>query len=186
MAFILFNQMTTLDLTGFHNTVTWLKKRHIVDELQWDFCSNQQTIIDDRDMRIQVDNILPDLSSYDLIFIPGGPGTREWIHDESFVSWIRTAAPVPFKVSVCTGALLLGAAGFTRDKVITTNPLALHELQPFCKEVVKARTLRDGDVITGGGITAAIDLGLYVAELISGPEAVQEITRYMDYPYYNS
>ncbi|AZN39834.1 DJ-1/PfpI family protein [Paenibacillus albus] len=185
MAFILFDDMTTLDFAGFHNAVTWLKKRNLIEDLSWDYCSNKQEVKDDRAMIIQVDRVLPVLAEYDLIFIPGGIATRQLIHDSTFIEWIRTAQEVKYKVSVCTGALLLGAAGFTKDKTITTNPLALELLEPYCKEVVKARAMRDGDVFTGGGITASIDLGLFFIESITNKEVVQEIQHYMDYPYYN-
>jgi cyclohexyl-isocyanide hydratase len=136
-------------------------------------------------MTIIADRVLPDLAEYDLVFIPGGAATRELIHDKAFVEWIQTARDAKYKASVCTGALLLGAAGFTKDKTITTNPLALDLLKPYCKEVVKARAMRDGDVFTGGGITASIDLGLFFVESIANKEAVLEIQKRMDYPYYN-
>ncbi|MUT64680.1 DJ-1/PfpI family protein [Paenibacillus sp. NEAU-GSW1] len=186
MAFVLFDDMTTLDFSGFHNAVTWLKRRNIMEDLSWEFCSNKKEIKDDRGMVIQADRVLPNLSEYDLIFIPGGAATRQLIHDHNFVDWIRTAKEVKYKVSVCTGALVLGAAGFTKDKTVTTNPLALDELEPYCKEVVKARVMRDGDLFTGGGITASIDLGLYFIEALASKEAAQEIQLYMDYPYYKS
>ncbi|GGA01166.1 dimethylglycine dehydrogenase [Paenibacillus marchantiophytorum] len=184
MAFILFDDMTTLDFSGFHNAVTWLKKRNILDDLTWETCSNKQEVKDDRGMVIKVDRVFQDLSEYDLIFIPGGIATRSLIHDIEFMTWIKTAQNVKYKVSVCTGALLLGAAGFTKGKTITTNPLALDLLKPYCKDVVKVRAMRDGDVFTGGGITASIDLGLFFIETITNSESAQEIQKLMDYPYY--
>ncbi|WP_027086979.1 Atu1372/SO_1960 family protein [Cohnella panacarvi] len=184
MAFILFDDMTTLDLAGFHNAVTWLKKRNLMESLTWDFCSDKEEVTDDRGMRIKADRVLPPLSEYELIFVPGGMGTRRLADDVAFVDWIRTARDVPYKASVCTGALLLGAAGFTGGKTITTNPFALELLKPYCKEVVKTRAMRDGDVFTGGGITASVDLGLFVVETLTNKETAQEIQRLMDYPYY--
>ncbi|QHW33533.1 DJ-1/PfpI family protein [Paenibacillus rhizovicinus] len=185
MAFIMFDDMTTLDLAGFHNAVTWLKKRNILENISWDYCADASEVTDDRGMRIRADRVFPDLTAYDLIFIPGGIATRRLVHDPLFVDWIRTAAGVPYKVSVCTGALLLGAAGFTKEKTITTNPLALDELKPYCKDVVQVRAMRDGDVFTGGGITASVDLGLFFIETITNKDVVQEIQLYMDYPYYD-
>lgn len=184
MAFVLFDDMTTLDFVGFHNAVTWLEKRRIIQDLSWDYCSNKKDVKDDRGLNIQVDRVYPHLSEYDLIFIPGGIATRHLIHDKAFVEWIQTAKDVKYKVSVCTGALLLGAAGFIKDKKITTNPLAIDLVEPYCKEIVEARVMRDGDVFTGGGITASIDLGLFFIESISNTEVVQEIQKYMDYPFY--
>jgi transcriptional regulator GlxA family with amidase domain len=185
MAFIFFDGMTTLDFAGFHNAITWLKKRNMMDDLSWDFCSDKEEVKDDRGMIIRMNRVEPHLAEYDLIFIPGGPATRKLIHDKAFVEWIQTAKDVQYKVSVCTGALLLGAAGFTKDKIITTNPLALAELEPYCKKVVQARAMRDGDVFTGGGITASVDLGLYFIETITDKETTAEIQKYMDYPYYS-
>ncbi|MFC5403438.1 DJ-1/PfpI family protein [Cohnella soli] len=186
MAFILFDDMTMLDFSGFHNAVTWLKKCGVMDDLTWDYCSGSSTVRDDRGMVVQADAVYPDLSTYDLIFIPGGIGTRTLIHDQAFIEWIRAAKDVPYKFSVCTGALVLGAAGFTKDRTITTNPLSLELLEPYCKEVVKARAMRDGDVFTGGGITASIDLGLFFIETITNRAIMQEIQLRMDYPYYKS
>ncbi|ANE45594.1 thiamine biosynthesis protein ThiJ [Paenibacillus swuensis] len=186
MAFILFDDMTTLDFSGFHNAVTWLKKLDIVEDLSWDLCSTHKEVKDDRGMIITVDKVTPDLSEYNLIFTPGGVATRQLIHDKPFVDWLQTAQEVQYKVSVCTGALLLGAAGFTKEKTITSNPLALDLVKPYCKEVVKARVLRDGDLFTGGGITCSVDLGLFFIESIYSKETAQEVQRYMDYPYYVS
>lgn len=184
MAFIFFDDMTTLDFAGFHNAITWLKKRNMLEDLSWDFCSNKEEITDDRGMIIKMNRVMPHLAKYDLIFIPGGQATRKLIYDNAFIEWIQTAKDVKYKVSVCTGALLLGAAGFTKDKIITTNPLALAELEPYCKEVVKVRAMRDGDVFTGGGITASVDLGLYFIETIIDKKTAAEIQKVMDYPYY--
>ncbi|WP_318652388.1 DJ-1/PfpI family protein [Paenibacillus lycopersici] len=185
MAFLLFDGMTTLDFEGFHHAVTWLKKQEVLNDLSWDYCANASVITDDRGMRILADRVLPDLSAYDLIFVPGGMATRLLVHDPVFMDWIRTAADVRYKVSVCTGALLLGAAGFTKDKTITTNPLALDALKPYCKEAVKARVMRDGDLFTGGGITASIDLGLYFIASITNDQIAQNIQTRMDYPFYH-
>lgn len=185
MAFILFNDMTLLDFSGFHNAVTWLKKLGVMDDLTWDYCSDSTTVKDDRGMIVQVDEVYPDLSAYDMIFIPGGKGTQALILDQAFMAWIRTAKDVTYKVSVCTGSLVLGVAGFTKDKMVTTNPLSLDLLKPYCKQVVNARAMRDGDVYTGGGITASIDLGLFFIASITNKATVQDIQTRMDYPYFN-
>ena len=184
MAFILFDDMTTLDFVGFHNAVTWLKRLKLLNDLSWHFCSDKEEVIDDRGMAIKIDRVLPDLSQYDLVFIPGGMATRQLIHNDQFISWIQTAKNVKYKVSVCTGALLLGAAGFIKDKQITTNPFAYELLIPYCKEVMHTRVVKDGNVFTGGGITASVDLGLFFIESIMNADVVKEIQTYMDYPYY--
>ncbi len=87
------------------------------------------------------------------------------------------------KVSVCTGALLLGAAGFLRGRRATTHPNALKELEPYCGTVVRERVVDEGDVITAGGVACAIDAGLHLVQKLAGAEARARIAAEMDYPY---
>jgi cyclohexyl-isocyanide hydratase len=87
------------------------------------------------------------------------------------------------KVSVCTGALLLGAASFLKDKRATTHPSAFQELKPFCRFVLDNRIVDEGNIITARGVSSGIDEGLYVVERLSGAEARSKIARQMDYPY---
>ncbi|SFJ22877.1 cyclohexyl-isocyanide hydratase [Paenibacillus sp. UNC496MF] len=139
---------------------------------------------DDRGLSIHVAHVKPDLSGYDLLFVPGGMPTRQLRFDEGFVAWLRTAERAPYKVSVCTGALLLGAAGFLRGKRATTNPSAYELLEPYCAEVVRARCVRDGDAFTGGGVASSLDLGLFVVESLAGRDFARRVREKMHYPYY--
>ncbi|MGO4537644.1 DJ-1/PfpI family protein [Paenibacillus sp. 2TAB19] len=184
LAFILFDDMTTLDFSGFHNAVTWLKKRGIVENMTWDYCAAAEEITDDRGMRVKADLVLPHLGDYDVVFIPGGMGTRRLVGDASFIEWLRTAGGAEYKASVCTGAVLLGAAGLLAGKRATTNPNAIELLVPYCDTAVKERYVRDDTVFTGGGITASVDLGLFFIESIWGEAVAAEIQQTMDYPYY--
>lgn len=186
IAFILFDQMTTLDFAGFYEAVTWMGILKAKENVSWDFCSNKKEITDDRGLTIKINHVSPDLSGYDLIFIPGGLSTRQLRFDADFISWIQTARDVEYKVSVCTGALILGAAGFLNDKKATTNPSAYELLTPYCCEVVKKRFVRDGNIFTGGGVSASIDLGLYVIESLTNEEVARQVQEMMDYPYYQS
>jgi putative intracellular protease/amidase len=136
MAFVLFDRMTTLDFSGFFEAVTWLRILNVMEDLTWDLCSTKEELTNDRGMTVKIKKIRPDLSVYDLLFIPGGMATRQLRFDDDFVSWLQTAQEVKYKASVCTGALLLGAAGFLRDKRATTNPSAYELLAPYCSEVV--------------------------------------------------
>lgn len=186
LAYILFDKMTTLDFVGFYEAVSWLKILKVNEAVTWDLCANKEEITDDRGMTIKIKHVSPDLSGYDLIFIPGGMPTRELRYDKEFVSWIQSARDVQYKVSVCTGALLLGAAGFLNGKMATTNPSAYELLTPYCTEVVKARIVRDGDTFTGGGVSASIDLGLYLVESLTNADVAKKVQKMMDYPYYRS
>ncbi|MDD9268390.1 DJ-1/PfpI family protein [Paenibacillus sp. GCM10023248] len=184
MAFVLFDGMTSMDFIGFYEAITWLAILRAKENVSWTFCADKDEVTDDRGLQMRVDEVLPHLGRYDLVFIPGGMATRKLRFDEVFMGWIRTAEAVPYKVSVCTGALLLGAAGYLEGKKATTNSSAYELLAPYCMEVVKARVVRDGNVVTGGGVTAAIDLGLYVAEWLTNSDIALQIQRKLEYPYY--
>jgi transcriptional regulator GlxA family with amidase domain len=184
IAYILFDKMTTLDFVGFYDAVSWLKILKAKEGVTWDLCANKEEITDDRGMTIKIKHVYPDLSQYDLIFITGGMPTRELRYDKEFVSWIQSASGAQYKVSVCTGALLLGAAGFLTGKMATTNPSAYDLLTPYCSEVVRARIVRDGDTFTGGGVSASIDLGLYLVESLTNMDVAEKVQKMMDYPYY--
>ncbi|MVO99513.1 DJ-1/PfpI family protein [Paenibacillus lutrae] len=184
MAFIAFEGMTSLDLIGFTEAVTWMGILQAKEKVSWDFCSIQEEITDDRGLSLRIKHVRPDLAGYDLIFIPGGMSTRQLRHDPEFVSWIRTAHSARYKVSVCTGALLLGAAGFLTGRRATTNRSAYELLAPYCREVVQERVVRDGGIFTGGGVSTSIDLGLFLVETLTSPEFALQVQDKMDYPYY--
>lgn len=182
-AFIVFDGMTSLDFIGFYDPVTRLKSMDILDDFEWRVCATAAQVVDDRGLRIDADAIGEPLGSYDMVFVPGGFGTRALQHDRGFIDWLRTAAPVPLKISVCTGALLLGAAGFLRDKRATTHPGALKELQQYCGTVVRERVVDAGDTITAGGVSCGIDAGLHLVQRLAGPKARTRVANQMDYPY---
>lgn len=181
IAFLIYNKMTTLDFIGFYDPVTRLKTMGFIDDLEWDICSISKPVRDITGLQIIPTKVKPSLEKYDIIFIPGGIATRELINDKTFIDWLSTAKPVPLKTSVCTGSLLLGAAGFLKGKRATTHPKALSELKPFCKKVEHKRIVDDGDVITAGGVTASIDLGLYICKKIAGYKIMKQIKKQMDY-----
>jgi cyclohexyl-isocyanide hydratase len=182
-AFVVFDRLTALDFIGFYDPVTRLKSMKILDDFEWRICATTRHVVDDRGLRIEADAVAEPLSSYDLLFVPGGYGTRSLQHDENFVAWLKTAGGARLKVSVCTGALLLGAAGFLRGKRATTHPGALKELEPYCRSVVRERVVDEGDTITAGGVSSAIDAGLHLVERLAGPEARARVAAQMDYPY---
>lgn len=182
-AFVIFDGITALDFVGFYDPVTRLKSMGIIADFSWRLCSNAARVADDRGLRVEADVVDEPLASYDLLFVPGGYGTRKLQHERRFVDWLKTAAPVPLKVSVCTGGLLLGAAGFLRGRRATTHPAVYEELVPYCREVVRERIVDEGDIITAGGVSASIDLGLHLIQRLAGAEARQRVAQQMDYPY---
>ncbi|GGA24145.1 DJ-1/PfpI family protein [Paenibacillus physcomitrellae] len=183
IAFVLFNGVTFLDFVGFYDVVNRLRQFERTKGTTWELCAMSEEVRDELGMRVKVDAVKPDLSGYDLVFIPGGMGTRKLKDDLDFINWIRTAEPAEYKVSVCTGSLIWGAAGFLEEKQATTHPNVYELLEPYCREVIKARIVRDGKMITAGGVATSIDLGLYVVGLLAGPEAAAVVKKQIDYPY---
>lgn len=185
-ALIVFDRMTYLDFVGFYDPVTRLKSMSILPDFEWRICSNRERVVDDRGatgMTMVPDSILEPLGGYDLVFVPGGMGTRTLVKDREFMDWLGTSAPVKCKVSVCTGALLLGAAGFLRGKRATTHPSALKDLEPYCGKVLTDRIVDEGDIVTGSGVSTSVDLGLHMVERYAGAPARERVAKQMCYPY---
>lgn len=180
-AFVLFDRLTALDFVGVYDPVTRLRTMELMPDFAWRLCAWTDPVTDDRGLRMTPDLVREPLSDFDILIVPGGPGTRTLMHEPAFVDWLRTAAPVPLKASVCTGALLLGAAGFLCGKRATTHPSAVAELAPFCAEVANERIVDAGNIITAAGVTAAIDLGLYLVQCLAGADARARVARQIDY-----
>lgn len=185
-AFIIFDQMTALDFIGFYDPLTRLKSMDYLPDFEWRICSFCDDVFDTQGLRFLPDYLKRPLDDFDLIVVPGGYGSRSLQHNEEFVAWLKTAASVPLKASVCTGSLLLGAAGFLQGKKATTHPKAYVELARYCGQVTDQRIVDEGDVITARGVSTAIDLGLYLVERLAGKAVREGISRQMDYPYYPS
>ena len=181
-ALVVFDRITWLDFIGFYDAVTRLKSMDLM-EFSWDVCSTSAPVVDDRGLRMHPDKVGRPLHGYDILFVPGGFGTRTLKEDAAFIGWLKTARQTPLKVSVCTGALLLGAAGYLAGRRATTNPAAYKELEPYCGSVVKQRVLDEGDIVTAGGVSASIDLGLHMVKRLAGEQARNRIAAAMDYPY---
>jgi cyclohexyl-isocyanide hydratase len=183
LAFVIFDNMTALDFVGLYDPLTRLKSMGFMPELSWDICAYTETVTDDRGLKFVPEKVGQPLDGYDWLIVPGGFGTRKLQHDEAVLAWLQTARDCKQKVSVCTGSLLLGAAGFLKGKPATTHPNSYGELKPYCAEVLDQRVVDAGDVITGRGVTSAIDLGLYLCEKVAGEAVADQIRKQMDYPY---
>lgn len=183
IAFIIFNQMTALDFIGIYDPVTRLKSMRFINDLEWDICAYSETVADDKGLRILPTKLKEPLNNYDIVVIPGGFGTRELEHNKEFIDWIKTSERVKLKVSVCTGSIIFGAAGFLIGKSATTHPIAFDELKPYCQEVKNQRIVDEGDIITARGVTSAIDVGLYLVEKLTNSNIKETIAKQMDYPY---
>jgi len=185
VAFVLFDTLTALDLVGAYDPITRLGSMGFVDDFAWDLCAPEghETVTDDRGLRFTADRVGGSLSDYDLLVVPGGHGTDALQHDEAVLEWLRTAEPVPLKASVCTGSILLGAAGFLEGRRATTHPNAYDELRPYCGTVVDERVVDEGPVVTARGVASGVDLGLHLVGRLAGADVRAAIAEQMDYPY---
>ena len=181
IAFIVFDGITWLDFIGVYDPISRLKSMNYLPALSWDVCSYSEIVKDGFGVTMKPDKVKPSLSGYDALIIPGGFGTRKLQFDEDFISWIKKAELSEYKISVCTGSLILGAAGFLQGKNATTNHLEYAALMPYCKQVLKDRIVEDGNVITAGTVSASLDLGLYLCKKWAGEKSEIEIRKRMGY-----
>ena len=126
-----------------------------------------------------------DAPPLDVLLVPGGIGTRRLVNDAELLAWIDQAAtPCEWVTSVCTGALLLAAAGPARGKRVTTHWLALDELRQRGEagEVVEnQRYVRDGNLVTAAGVSAGIDMALWLVGQLYSPDHARATQRGMEY-----
>ncbi len=122
----------------------------------------------------------PALDAFDVMVVPGGPGTRVLEHDEDALAYLRTFPVNRLTASVCTGALLLGAAGRLRGKRATTHHKWLTELPRFGAIALEQRVVDEGQLVTAGGVTSGIELGLHLVKRLAGDEAHAAIARQME------
>lgn len=181
LAYIIFNGITWLDLVGLYEPVSKLKSRNYLPDLKWDICCHTDIAKDIFGFSVNPTKINKPLNKYDAIIVPGGIGTRQLQYDQDFLEWIRTGTDCKYKISICTGSLILGAAGFLKGKKATTNFQEYEALKPYCMEVMTERIVDDHNTITAGAVSSSIDLGLYLCRLWAGDEAAQDIRRRIDY-----
>lgn len=119
----------------------------------------------------------------DILFVPGGAtGTLEAMKNEKLIDFIKTkAANSKYITSVCTGSLLLGKAGLLQGKKATSHWTTLDLLTKFGATAVKKRVVWDGNIVTGGGVTAGIDFGLEIVAALRGEEYAQAIQLQLEY-----
>ncbi|NEU11273.1 DJ-1/PfpI family protein [Methylobacterium sp. BTF04] len=125
---------------------------------------------------------MADCPRLDVLCIPGGVGVNALMQDETVLAFVRRqAATARFVTSVCTGALVLGAAGLLAGKRATTHWAALDLLAAFGAVPVAERVVRDGALITGGGVTAGIDFALTLAAELTDPAEAEAIQLGLEY-----
>jgi transcriptional regulator GlxA family with amidase domain len=123
-----------------------------------------------------------DLPRPEIVLVPGGLGTYDALEDERLVGWIRRAhESSDWTTSVCTGSLLLAAAGVLEGLEATTHWLDLEALERLGARPTSRRVVEQGKVVTAAGVSSGIDMGLVLAARIAGPEVAQAIQLAIEY-----
>jgi cyclohexyl-isocyanide hydratase len=122
----------------------------------------------------------PPLDAFDVLVVPGGPATRELELDAEAIAWLQSFPSNRLAASVCTGSLLLGAAGRLTGKRATTHHTAMAELARFGATAVRERVVDEGQLVTAGGVTSGIELGLHLVKRLAGDDAHAKIAAQME------
>jgi cyclohexyl-isocyanide hydratase len=177
IGFLLFPGMTQLDLTGPYEVLARLPGAEI--HLAW---KDLAPVRSDRGLAILPTDAFESCPPLDLICVPGGPGINDLLTDEPVLDFIRDQAwSARYVTSVCTGALVLGAAGLLQGKRATTHWMSHDLLAAFGAIAVRERVVTDGRIITGGGVTAGIDFALALIVEIAGHELARAIELGLEY-----
>jgi putative intracellular protease/amidase len=137
----------------------------------------------DNDMlTVLAERSLDDVPHPEVVMVPGGLGTRALLKDERMLAWIRTAHETSdWTTSVCTGSLLLGAAGVLEGLEATTHWLELETLATFGARPTERRVVEQGKVITAAGVSSGIDMALALAARIAGDDFARTIQLMIEY-----
>jgi len=176
IVFAIYPGMTHLDFTGPHQVLSRTPKSETI------VASRDGGTVEGDGLFFANTRVLADVDRCDLICVPGGVNALKVAQDRAFVGEIRRlAGTARYITSVCTGSLILGAAGLLKGRRAACH-WAWRELLPvFGATIDEGRVVRDGDVITGGGVTAGIDFAFTVLAEIAGSETAQMVQLGLEY-----
>lgn len=177
IGFLVFPDITQLDMTGPHEVFARLPGATI--DLPW---KTTAPVTAHGGLRLTPTVTLDACPQLDLVCVPGGPGVNALMNDEPVLAFLRRQAQgARYVTSVCTGALVLGAAGLLKGRRATTHWMSLDMLALFGATPVSERTVVDGNVITGGGVTAGIDFALHIVAEVAGEDVAKSIQLSIEY-----
>ncbi len=181
-AFVIYDGVTALDFIGVYDSLSRIKSMGFDENFFIDICGLEHTIKDSTgNIAFKIEKVGHNLKGYDMVIIPGGFGTRRLVNDDNFISYIKTVNPEAKLVSVCSGALIWGKAGFLNNKNITTHKNLFSCMNDYGCKIVDKRVVCDGNVITAGGVTAGLDLGLYLCGIFYNTDIMYKIANQMEY-----
>jgi len=186
IAILIFDRLTALDAIGPYEVLSRLPGGEL------HFVSQERGLkrTDAGTLGLHADLTLAELPDPDLVLVPGGRGSRPLMRDAEVLDWLRAAHETStWTTSVCTGALVLAAAGVLDGKRATTHWAHLDRLGELGARPVTERVVEDGKVVTAAGVSAGIDMALTLAGRIAGDEVAQAIQLGIEYdpaPPYDS
>jgi transcriptional regulator GlxA family with amidase domain len=178
IAIVLFDRFTALDAVGPYEVLSHVPGANVT------FVADAPRPIttDTGSLTVMATAAYGDLPAPEVIVVPGGPGQTDRMDDEALLGWLRAAdATSTWTTSVCTGSLLLAAAGLLEGKRATSHWIALDQLPAFGATPTGERVVIDGKVVTAAGVSAGIDMALTLAARIAGDEVAQAIQLGIEY-----
>lgn len=177
IGFLLFPNVMQLDMTGPHEVLSLMPDSTV--HLIW---KDKEPVRASSGLTLLPDTAMDDCPPLDVICIPGGGGVGPLLEDAHVLGFLREVAEdARYVTSVCTGSLVLGAAGLLVGKRAACHWLSRDLLAAFGAIPVAERIVTDGNIITGGGVTAGIDFGLALVAELRGIEAAQAIQLQIEY-----
>lgn len=182
---ILFPGLTQLDLTGPYEVFVRLPDTQVLL-----LAKTLEPVVTEKGLTILPTGTFADAPQLDVLCVPGGPGINACLSDEELLQFLRQQSQqARYVTSVCTGALILAAAGLLEGYQATTHWLSLDLLRQFGVKVRNERVVQDGNRITGAGVSAGIDFALKLAAVLSDQttaEAIQLMMEYQPQPPFES
>lgn len=174
---VLFPGFTHLDLTGPFEVFGRIPKTQVLA-----VAAKQDVVTSDTGLNVVPDLAFEDAPAFDLICVPGGPGINPVLEDQATLRFLaEQGARARYVTSVCSGSLVLGAAGLLRGYRAATHWMSMDLLPMFGAIPVAERVVVDRNRITGGGVTAGIDFGLVVAAELAGQAVAERIQLMLEY-----
>jgi transcriptional regulator GlxA family with amidase domain len=188
VAILIFDEVEVLDFCGPFEVFSVAGRRGGLDPFNvYTVAQTDAPVLARNNLSVNPAHTLSDCPRPDILLVPGGYGTRREMHNEALTGWIRRSAEgVELLLSVCTGALLLAKAGLLEGLSATTHHGAvglLREVAPNTAVLASERVVDNGKVILSAGISAGIDMSLYVVGRLLGEEQAEETAAYMEYDW---
>ncbi|HJP79843.1 MAG TPA: DJ-1/PfpI family protein [Pseudonocardiaceae bacterium] len=178
IAILLFDRLTVLDAIGPYQVLNNLPDSQVT------FVGERKGLIRDGDtgLGLMANAELSEVPSPDLILVPGGAGQNDLMDDGPVHEWLRAAdATSTWTTSVCTGSLILAAAGLLDGRKATSHWLAVDTLADYGAIPTRERVVVDGKYVTGAGVSAGIDMALSLVATIAGDEFAQLVQLGIEY-----